>query len=91
MPGGVVDPATGRIATTGFRDTSRLAASDPTMMADIMMTNTDALTESLTAIRDELDALLDMSLSGEADALKARLSDIRQARIDWAEEHGFAT
>lgn len=91
MPGGAADPATGRIASTGFRDTSRLAASDATMTADILLTNAGAISDSLAAFRDELDAIVELAQAGDAKALKKRLESIRKARVDWAEEHGFST
>ena len=91
MPGGKADPATGRLASTGFRDASRLAASDPTLMADILLTNMDTIGESLVTIRSELDTLVGLVEADDAAALRARLEAIQQARIAWAEEHGFAT
>ncbi len=41
----------------GFRSTSRLAASSPRMMRDIMATNLDAVLEALERVEDELAAL----------------------------------
>lgn len=90
MPGGAIDPAAGRIASTGFRDTSRLAASEPQLMTDILLTNTDAIAESLGAIRAEIDALIELAEAGDDKALKAKLEAIRKARTAWAEEQGFA-
>jgi prephenate dehydrogenase len=91
MSGGTADPATGHIASTGFRDISRLAASDPTMMTDILLTNADTIAESTAVVRAELDALVAMTQAGDAEALRAHLEAIRQARTDWAEEFGFVT
>jgi prephenate dehydrogenase len=91
MPGGTVDPATGRVASTGFRDTSRLAASDSVMMADILLSNADAIIDSVNEVYAQLDELMAMVQAGDADALRAHLEGIRQARIGWAEEHGFTT
>ena len=41
------DPWVERMAASGFRDTSRLAAQDPTMMLDILGTNADLVLESV--------------------------------------------
>lgn len=53
-----VVPELWTIAASGFRDTSRLAGSDPTMMRDIVLTNRDAVTAQLLAYRHYLDELL---------------------------------
>jgi len=62
------------VAASGFRDTSRLAASDVTMMTDILLTNPRAVREALaacTARLRELDALID---DGDEAGLRAALS-----------------
>lgn len=41
------DDATGRLASSGFRDTSRLAASSLDMMLDILLTNREPITSAL--------------------------------------------
>jgi prephenate dehydrogenase len=68
------------MAASGFRDTSRLAASDVTMMLDILLTNRTALLESLARYRAELEALAVLLEAGEAEALRARLTAIQAER-----------
>lgn len=43
------EPLTWQVAASGFRDTTRVAAGDVTMMLDILLTNAD---KTLAAIRD---------------------------------------
>ncbi len=44
------------VGSSGFRDTSRLAGSNPRMMLDILLTNRDAVLAALAAYGAELDA-----------------------------------
>ncbi len=69
-----------KMASSGFRDTSRLGASDVTMMLDILLTNRGPLLETLTHYRDELETLMRLLEAGEADALRAHLGAIQAER-----------
>jgi prephenate dehydrogenase len=62
------------LAATGFRDTSRLAASDVTMMADILLTNRAAILDALERTQSELSALAGLLAAGEAGALSEFLT-----------------
>ncbi|MBI5349031.1 MAG: prephenate dehydrogenase/arogenate dehydrogenase family protein, partial [Chloroflexi bacterium] len=62
-----------RIAASGFRDTTRLASSDLTMMTDIMHTNRQAVLESLHRFRDEIDSLTTLIESSNFDSLHKKL------------------
>jgi len=83
------DPTVWDVASSGFRDTSRLAASDVTMMLDILMTNREAVLEALGScqarLRD-LARLLEAAsadvdrASGEEEQLWAALTAIRARR-----------
>ncbi len=44
-------------AATGFRDTTRIAGSDPAMWRDICLANRDALVAAMRQYKDDLDAL----------------------------------
>jgi prephenate dehydrogenase len=48
------DPTLDRLAASGFRDTSRLAASEVTMMRDILLTNRQAVEDALAAFERQL-------------------------------------
>jgi prephenate dehydrogenase len=68
------------VAASGFRDTSRLAASDLTMMLDILLTNREAVLEALTSYRAELELLTGLVESGDEAALCAALTPAQQKR-----------
>jgi len=69
-----------RMAASGFRDTTRLAASDLPMMADILLTNRAALLDSLAKFRTELDALIAAIESGDSASLRAALEPAQTKR-----------
>ena len=74
------DPALWTVASSGFRDTSRLAASDLTMMTDILLTNRTAVLQSLRDYRAELDTLTGLVEQGDEAALRAFLEPPQQRR-----------
>ena len=63
-----------QMAASGFRDTSRLAASDVTMMTDILLTNRQAIGAALARYQAELSTLIALLDSGDADKLTAFLA-----------------
>ena len=69
----------------GFRDFTRIAASDPTMWRDVFLTNRDAVLEVLGRVSEDLAVLQRAIRWGEGDALFQRFAssrDIRRAIID---------
>jgi prephenate dehydrogenase len=68
------------VAASGFRDTSRLAASDLTMMMDILFTNRKAILDSLKDYRVELDTLAALLESGDEEELRTALAPSQQQR-----------
>lgn len=81
------DSAYWELAAGGFRDTSRLAASDVTMMGDILSTNTKAVTTLLAQFRMQLAMLETMLLAGDEQRLSETLCPIRSARKEWAQDY----
>lgn len=81
------DTAFWELAAGGFRDTSRLAASDVTMMGDILSTNTKAVATLLAQFRMQLAILETMLISGDNLHLTEALKPIRTARKNWAENY----
>lgn len=69
------------VASTGFADTTRLAASNPPMRADIMLDNRAELIGALGAMSDRIQALSEMLRTGDRDALTAYLEHIREAKL----------
>jgi len=67
------DDLTFALAASGFRDTSRLAASDTTMMLDILLTNRENVAGLMRACSRRLDDLADLIAGGDETTLRARL------------------
>jgi cyclohexadieny/prephenate dehydrogenase len=69
----------------GFRDFTRIAASDPTMWRDVFLTNKDAVLETLGRFSEDLAALQRAIRWGDGDTLMkefTRARGIRKAIID---------
>ena len=81
------DVAYWELAAGGFRDTSRLAASDVKMMGDILNTNTKAVATLLAQFRMQLAMLETMLIAGDDDRLGDWLQPIRTARKEWAQNY----
>jgi len=70
---GTEDDLVWELAASGFRDTSRLAASDVRMMVDILLTNRAAISDVLRQARASLDRLADLLAAGDEDNVRALL------------------
>jgi prephenate dehydrogenase len=77
---GLGDEQLWQMAASGFRDTSRLAASDVTMMTDILLTNRQAIAGALERYQAELGALMALLETADAAALAAFLSSPAERR-----------
>ncbi|MDC6169183.1 prephenate dehydrogenase [Paucibacter sp. XJ19-41] len=71
------------LAGPGFRDFTRIAASEPAVWRDILMANKGELLVQSRLFRQALDALEAMIHSGDAAALEARIRLIAEARANW--------
>jgi prephenate dehydrogenase len=78
------DDAPWNLAAGGFRDTSRVAASDVTMMGDTVLTNRDAVLDAIELFKIQLNELEAALKSGDEVLLKNMLDDARQMRLWWA-------
>ncbi len=65
----VTDSEVIKYSAAGFRDFTRIAASDPTMWRDVFMTNKDATLEILGRFTEELFALQRAIRKGDGDHL----------------------
>ncbi|MFQ3647518.1 MAG: prephenate dehydrogenase/arogenate dehydrogenase family protein [Anaerolineae bacterium] len=81
------DEAYWQLAAGGFRDTSRLAASDIKMMGDIISSNSRAVATLLARFRVQLALMETLLISGEYEELTNMLSPVRQARLEWMERY----
>lgn len=69
-----------QVMASGFRDTSRLAASHPRMMLDILMTNRPAILQALQAAQETLSHLQSLLEREDEDALEAWMEEISAKR-----------
>jgi prephenate dehydrogenase len=76
------DPAAWEIVAGGFRDTSRVAGSDVTMMLDILMTNQEEVLKAVATCQAQLASLAHLVGNGDEDALRNALSAIRETRLE---------
>ena len=69
-----------KFSASGFRDFTRIAASDPTMWRDIFLNNREAVLEMLQRLTEDLSALQRAIRWGEGDVLFDRFSRARAIR-----------
>ncbi|MFZ1743548.1 MAG: prephenate/arogenate dehydrogenase family protein [Pontixanthobacter sp.] len=73
----------------GFRDFTRIAASDPTMWRDVFLSNKDAVLEMLGRFTEDLTALQRAIRNGDGDALHdlfTRTRAIRRSIIEQGQD-----
>jgi prephenate dehydrogenase len=68
------------LAASGFRDTSRLAASELTMMLDILLTNRQTVAEMLRRARGQLESMAALLEAGDEAALRELLGAAQARR-----------
>jgi len=71
------------VASTGFRDTTRLASSNPLMRRDIMLENREAIRVALEELRRCIDAMEDHLDQADESSLLAMLERVREQRDEW--------
>lgn len=71
------------LAGTGFRDFSRIAASEPKMWTDIMLANKTELLAQSKAFRRSLQAMEVLIQEGDHDALLELVTKASHARAHW--------
>lgn len=72
------------LAGPGFRDFTRIAASDPHIWRDIMISNREELLTQSKLFQRNLQALELMISNGNADALEELIGQASQARAHWS-------
>ncbi len=76
----VTDSEVIKYSAAGFRDFTRIAASDPTMWRDVFLTNKDATLEILGRFTEELFDLQRAIRTGDGDKLHAYFTRTRAIR-----------
>lgn len=74
------EPESLQIAARGFKDTTRIAASDPDVWREILIDNRDAVRAGLAAYRSALDTLEALIAGDDAAALTAYLARTKATR-----------
>jgi cyclohexadieny/prephenate dehydrogenase len=69
-----------QFSASGFRDFTRIAASDPVMWRDIFLNNREAVLAILQRFNEDLTALQRAIRRGDGDALEALFSRTRKIR-----------
>jgi prephenate dehydrogenase len=71
------------LAGPGFRDFTRIAASDATVWRDILMSNREEVLKQAQRFRHTLDAFEHVMRSGNAEALEDLIRNASDARSQW--------
>jgi cyclohexadieny/prephenate dehydrogenase len=78
-----------KFSAGGFRDFTRIAASDPTMWRDVFLANKDAVLEMLGRFNEDVSALTKAIRKGDGDALFEhfdRTRAIRKGIVDMGQD-----
>jgi prephenate dehydrogenase len=71
------------LAGPGFRDFTRIAASDPLVWRDVLMSNREEVLKQSERFRRELEALEQALKLGNADAIEAQIRNASEGRAGW--------
>lgn len=71
------------LAGPGFRDFTRIAASDPTVWRDILMSNREEILKQSQRFRHTLDAMEHVIKTGNAEALEDLIRKASESRAGW--------
>jgi cyclohexadieny/prephenate dehydrogenase len=77
---GVTESEVLKFSAGGFRDFTRIAASDPTMWRDVFLNNKDAVLEMLGTFQEDLSKLTRAIRRGDGEALFEHFSRTRAIR-----------
>lgn len=80
---GAGDPTVWEVAAGGFRDTSRVAASETQMFLDILMTNRSAVLEQIDDFTQRLGDLRLLLAAADEAGLRTTLARSQKARAAW--------
>jgi prephenate dehydrogenase len=70
-----------RLVASGFRDTTRVAASDPDVWVDICATNGPSIVAALDVLGKRLEVLRELIAAGDRAGLREELVAARSARL----------
>ncbi len=79
------------LAGPGFRDFTRIAASDPAVWRDILVSNREEILKQSLRFRHTLDAIEHVIRSGNGEALEDLIRQSADARANWQMSAGAKT
>lgn len=79
------------LAGPGFRDFTRIAASDPAVWRDILISNREEILKQSLRFRHTLDAIEHVIRSGNGEALEDLIRQSADARSNWQMSAGAKT
>jgi len=79
------------LAGPGFRDFTRIAASDPAVWRDILMSNREEILKQTQRFRHTLDAMEHVMKTGNTEALEDLIRSASDARAGWQMSAGKPT
>lgn len=79
------------LAGPGFRDFTRIAASDPAVWRDILISNREEILKQSLRFRHTLDAIEHVIRSGNGEALEDLIRQSADARANWQMSAGAKT
>ncbi len=82
------DPAALETAAGGFTDTTRIASGDVTMWTDILMTNSEAVRDMITAFEEKLGSLKAAIERGDESAVRTFLTAAKTTRDAFVARRG---
>jgi len=74
------------LAGPGFRDFTRIAASDPTMWRDVLLANREEVLKQSASFRAALDALERQMRDWDGSALETLIDTASEARSHWSQQ-----
>lgn len=77
------DATVWELAAGGFRDTSRVAASDTQMFVDILLTNRETILAQLDSLDGHLQEMRALLIDSDEQTLRSKLTRSQQARAKW--------
>lgn len=78
------------LASTGFRDTTRLASSNPPMRTDILLANRGPVRKALASLRQQCDQIDQLLESADRDTIQNLLIKASDARNHWLSQTDLA-
>ena len=79
------------LASTGYRDTTRLASSNPSMRTDILMANRESVDQALEALQARVADIRSSLQAGDEKAILGALEQARDSRERWLESRRNST